>query len=201
MANNIMVATVKIKGTRPILWNRFGPDAIPLEKQIRTGVAGNDPEEWKKCYLATKDGQLYIEPSYIFGCLRNAAVLYQKRKRINSKQSVRNTPSNRWSSTIWSFMLDELTQDSTEPVYLHIASVRNPNTKSRNIRYRVAASTGWNASFTIMWDGTVVSLQKMQAVVNDAGTLVGLADGWSIGFGRFEIMEFEMESYAKKASA
>ncbi|WP_051271203.1 hypothetical protein [Shimazuella kribbensis] len=88
---------------------------------------------------------------------------------------------------------EELTQDSTEPVYLHIASVRNPNTKSRNIRYRVAASIGWNVSFTIMWDATVVSPQQMQAVVNEAGTLVGLADGRSIGFGRFEIVEFEMD--------
>ena len=31
----------------------------------------------------------------------------------------------------------------------------------------------------------------MRAVLNDAGTLVGIADGRSIGFGRFEIVRFE----------
>ena len=64
------MAMVKIKGTRSLLWHHFGPDALPLEKQERTGVAGNDPEEWKKTYLVTKDKQLYLDPSYIFACIR-----------------------------------------------------------------------------------------------------------------------------------
>lgn len=42
---NILNATVSIKGIRPLLWHAFGPDAIPLEKREKTGVAGNDPEE------------------------------------------------------------------------------------------------------------------------------------------------------------
>lgn len=31
----------------------------------------------------------------------------------------------------------------------------------------------------------------MQAVLHDAGVLVGIADGRSVGFGRFEVVKFE----------
>lgn len=75
---------------------------------------------------------------------------------------------------------------------MHIASVRNPSTKARNIRYRVAASAGWKLSFNLLWDKTIVSRGEMEAVCRDAGVLVGLGDGRSIGFGRFEIEEFQI---------
>jgi hypothetical protein len=71
--SNIITAHIKIQGVRPLLWNAFTPEAIPLQKQEKTGVAGNDPEEWKKTVLITKDRQLYVEPTYIFGCLRDGA--------------------------------------------------------------------------------------------------------------------------------
>jgi len=188
----LVEAKVKIRGTRPILWHRFGPEAIPLEKVEKTGVAGNDPEEWKRTYLATRDGQLYIEASYIFGCLREAAK-YTKNGRASIQKNVAATLQvlddiillDRW-------MPEELTQDPEQPVYLDVRSVKNPQTKARNVRYRVAASPGWRAEFTIMWDATIVSRGQMEAVVIDAGKLVGLADGRSIGFGRFEVESFEV---------
>lgn len=186
----LVEAKVKIRGTRPILWHRFGPEAIPLEKVEKTGVAGNDPEEWKRTYLATRDGQLYIEASYIFGCF---AAKYTKNGRASIQKNVAATLQvlddiillDRW-------MPEELTQDPEQPVYLDVRSVKNPQTKARNVRYRVAASPGWRAEFTIMWDATIVSRGQMEAVVIDAGKLVGLADGRSIGFGRFEVESFEV---------
>src|SRR5437868_8409266 len=81
--------------------------------------------------------------------------------------------------------------DSDAPVYLDVQGVRNPSTKSRNIRYRVACSPGWGCAFTILFDKTVVDRNQMRAVLNDAGVLVGIADGRSIGFGRFEVLSFE----------
>jgi hypothetical protein len=81
--------------------------------------------------------------------------------------------------------------DSDAPVYLDVQGVRNPSTKSRNIRYRVAASPGWSCSFTILFDKTVVDRNSMQSVLNDAGTLVGIADGRSVGFGRFTVEGFD----------
>jgi len=202
-AKNIAVARVTIRGVRPILFHRFGPEALPLEKQERTGVAGNDPEEWKRTVIATKEGQLYLPPEYIFACLREAAK-YTKKGRGSIQPLVAATLQvienkvllDRWLPD----GLNSLSTDDSEPVYLDIRGVRNPASRGMNVRYRVAASPGWRATFHIRWDVTIVSRAQMQAVLIDAGRLVGLADGRSIGFGRFEIEEFEFVDAQKTST-
>ncbi|GGE29123.1 hypothetical protein GCM10011571_34070 [Marinithermofilum abyssi] len=196
-------AKITIQGTRPILWHRFGPEAIPLEKKEKTGVAGNDPDEWKSTYTCTRSGQLYLDGSYVFGCLRNAAK-YTKSGRGSIQNNVAATLQVEEDIILLDrFMPEELIQDPEEPVYLDVRSVRNPNTKGRNVRYRVAASPGWKATFHITWDATIVSRKQMETVLIDAGKLVGLADGRNIGFGRFVIESFEYVELenAEEASA
>lgn len=199
---NILQATVEIKGVRPLLWHHFGPEALPLEKQERTGVAGNDPEEWKKTVMVTKDKQLFVDPSYVFATIRDGAKYTKKgRGSIQSMVSAtlqvlddrvlidRYLPDN----------IEELQNASDEPVYIDVRSVKNPATRGRNVRYRVAASSGWKAKFTIAWDKTIVSRNEIQACINDAGRLSGIGDGRSIGFGRFTVEKFELD--AEEATA
>lgn len=190
---NLLKGTATIRGIRPILWHHFGPDALPLEKQEKTGVAGNDPDEWRKTVLMTADRQLYLQPTYIFGCVRDAA-RYTKKGKGSLQPAV--------SATLQ--VLDErilidrfvppepIPADSEELVYLDIRSVRNPSTKARNVRYRICASPGWTTSFTLLWDKTIVSRNEMQAILNDAGQLVGVGDGRSIGYGRFIVLGVEI---------
>ncbi|MDP9316932.1 MAG: hypothetical protein M3R24_39765 [Chloroflexota bacterium] len=190
---NLLKATIGIKGIRPILWHHFGPDALPLEKQEKTGVAGNNPGEWRKSLLMTANRQLYLEPTYIFGCVRDAARYTKKGK--GSLQAVVSATLQVLDERILidRFLPEEpIPTDPQEPVYLDVRSVRNPSTRARNVRYRIGASPGWRASFTLLWDKTIVSRNEMQAILNDAGQLVGLADGRSIGFGRFTIENFEV---------
>lgn len=184
---NILEAEVTIKGTRPLFWHVFGPDAIPLEKQERTGVAGNDPEEWKKTVSYTKERQLYVDPSYIFGTIRDGAK-YTKSGRGSIQTVVAATLQVVEDRVLVDRFLPEgeLPTDPELPVYLDVRSVRNPATKGRNVRYRVAASTGWQITFHILWDKTLVNRGQMEAVLIDAGRLSGIGDGRSIGYGRFE---------------
>lgn len=201
MANNIIMAQIHIKGTRPLFWHVFGPWALPLEKQERTGVAGNDPEEWRKTVTYTKQGQLYLRGDYFFSCLRDAA-RYTKKGRGSIQKMVAATlqctddrvlVKDRFIPGFANGELpDEMPTDPDLPVFLDIRGVRNPTTKARNIRYRVACSTGWECMFNIQWDKTIVSRGQMEAVIIDAGKLVGLADGRSIGYGRFDILSFEI---------
>jgi len=202
--SNIVKAKVTIKGVRPLLQHCFGPDALPLEKQEKDGVAGNSPNEWRKTALVTKDGQLYLEPSYAFATIRDAAKHTKK-----GKGSIQSAVAATLQVVDDRILLDRYMPgfpnghacdvktveppptDPDAPVYLDVRSVRNPSTKARNVRYRVAASPGWSTSFTILWDKTIVDRNQMRAVLNDAGTLVGIADGRSIGFGRFTVESFE----------
>src|SRR3972149_2051246 len=70
---NILTAKVRIVGVKPMLHHRFGPDALPLEKKERSGVAGNDPEEFRKTVSVTRDGQLFIDATYAFAVIREGA--------------------------------------------------------------------------------------------------------------------------------
>lgn len=196
--SQFLTACVTIEGTRPILWHAFGPDALPLEKrQEKTGVAGNDPEEWRKTVLMTAERQLFLKPTYVFGCLRDGAK-YTSRKR--------GTLQGPMSATLQitdpiilvdRFVPEEpIPTDPELPVYLDISGVKNPATKSRNVRYRVAASLGWHCAFNLFWDKTIVSRTEMEAVCIDAGRMCGLGDGRSIGNGRFTIVSFEAQDAA-----
>lgn len=198
---NIVKAAVEIRGTRPLLQHMFGPDALPLEKQERTGVAGNDPEEWKRTAMLTKDGQLYVLGTYIFSTVCNGA-RHTKKGKGSIQPLVAATLQVLEDKVLLDRWLPEggPTTDDTQPVYVYVTGVRNPATKARNVRYRLAASIGWRAQFTLLWDKTIVSREQMRAALNDAGILVGLANGRNIGFGRFDVVSFE-ELHAPKTSA
>jgi hypothetical protein len=196
-------AQVTITGIRPLLWHRFGLDALPIEKKARSGVAGNDPDEWRKTVLATKTGQLYIEPTYVFGSLRDGARLIPYRK--GSLQSVVVSALQVKETRI---LIDrslpkgdlrQLIQAEDQPVYLDVRGVRNPATHARNVRYRVAASPGWRASFTLSWENTLLSENQVRAVLNDAGQFKGVGDGRNIGFGRFRVTTFKLIAEARRA--
>ncbi len=188
---NLLQAAIEITGTRPLLWHYFGPDAIPVDgKKERTGVAGNDPQEWTRSVLVTPAGQLYVEPTYIFGCLRDGAK-HTSRKRGTLQPFVSATLQVLDDRVLVDrFLPDPIPTDPTAPVYLDIRSVKNPVTRSRNVRYRVAASSGWQMRCTIIWDKTVVSRGEMEAATIDAGRFAGIGDGRSIGFGRFTVGAF-----------
>jgi hypothetical protein len=200
----IVTARIHIRGRTPLIWNHFGPDALPLEKKVRQGVAGNDPEEWRKTVLVTEQRQLYIEPSYIFACIRNGAARTRHGRGtlqpiVTATLLVENDRIllNRW---LPKENLADFTQAEDQPVYLDVRPVKNPATKARNIRYRVAASPGWEAEFKVSWDNTLLSNGQMESVVRDAGQFAGVGDARNIGRGRFDVVSFELlkEPSAKK---
>ena len=197
MGNNIVFATVAIEGTRPLLQHHFTPDAIPLKKRERTGVAGNDPEEWKKTVLMTPERQLYLPGNYFFSCLRDAAYLTTRKR-----QTQRDVVATLQIQDPVVLIRDRFVPDEPElieqyqlcerpDVYVDVSAVKNPGSGGRNVRYRVATVPGWCCEFQMLWDRTIVAKQLMEAICLDAGTLVGLGDGRSIGFGRFTIQRFE----------
>lgn len=206
--NNLVRVRVTIRGTRPLLQHAFGPDAIPLEKGEKTGVAGNDPEEWRRSMMVTADGQLYIRGNYVFSCIREGAK-YTKKGRGSIQPLVAATLQiedpivllDRWLPTDSDPQMDQTAGTCGAAVYVDVCGVRNPSTKARNVRYRLAASPGWQCTFIILFDKTLVSRDQMRAVLNDSAVLVGIGDGRSVGNGRFEVIAYEELTDAEEASA
>lgn len=188
---NILTARICIRGVRPLLWHAFGPESIPLGKQERSGVAGNDPVEWQRSVLLTDDNRLYLPGTYAFGCLRDGA-RFTRRGRGTLQTSVASTLQIFDERIVLAEHVfpEPPSTDPTQPIYLDVRSVKNPVTKARNVRYRVAAAPGWRLSFQVQWDKTVVSRGELEAVVVDAGRLVGIGNGRAIGFGRFVVDTF-----------
>jgi hypothetical protein len=152
--------------------------------------------------LVDTNRQLYILPTYVFGMVRDAA----KHTRVG-KSSLQSRVAATLQVTDEKVLLDRFlpkgrdpSTDRTQPVYIEVSGVKNPGTKARNVRYRLAASAGWKASFTLLWDKTIVTREQMRAILNDGGALVGLGDGRTIGYGRFTVERFSvLESPDAKA--
>ncbi len=201
--SNVVRAVARISGTRPLFQHKFGPDALPLEKKEKTGVAGHDPEEWRRTCMINKEGQLFVLPTYVFGCIREAAK-FHKIGRKNASTFIQATlqveegrvlvdqffPGFPNGSKFDSATADVPSEDEDEPVYLDIRGVRNPSTRARNVRYRIAASAGWETEFTLLWDKTIVSTNMMESILIDAGKLIGIGNGRAIGMGRFDVESF-----------
>lgn len=203
MGNNIVRARVTVRGTKPLLQHAFGPDAIPLEKEEKIGVAGNNPDEWKKTCLVTPDGQLYVRGNYVFGCIRAGAKNIKK-----GRGSIQPLVASTLTVDEQIILLDRWMpeggpkhNDYQSPVYVDVCGVKNPATKGRNVRYRLACSPGWRCTFTIEWDKTMVSRDQMRAALTDAGRFAGLGDGLTVGYGRFAVESYEELSHAEETPA
>jgi hypothetical protein len=203
---SILAANVGIQGIKTLAIHHFGADSLPLEKQEKSGVAGNDPEEWKRSVLLTRNRELFLPPTYFFGAIKEGgrhvkkgrgSILYDVAATLQIKDdSVKilweenpvQLPEEPAVIDAYSIPNEEL------PVtYVERIGVKNPSTKARNIRYRVAVKPGWQLKFSIMWDVTIVNRIQMKQAIESAGSLVGIADGrGSIGYGRFIVTDWEI---------
>lgn len=204
---NIVRAHVSLQGTRPLWQHRFGPDALPIQPQEKSGVAGNDPEEWRKTCMINAQGCPYVHDTYLFATIRDGG-RYIKQGRSNLVRAIAATlqilddtviVTNRFwpgyengdNKTPFDPTLANSPPNNHEsPLYLDIRGVRNPSTRNRNIRYRVALSPGWEMSFNIQFDKSIVSREQMHSAIIQAGELVGLGSGRAIGKGRFQVLDF-----------
>jgi len=194
--SNVIQANIIIRGTRPMLIHHFGPDAIPLARREKSGVAGNDPEEWKRTVLMTDNRQIYLPCEYILANFRaGSRIAFGPRGGHAGKLAAclqivndyvlfnRFVPEN----------LDEFINRTEAEVYLDVRGVKQPTTKARNVRYRVALSPGWQSEFSIIWDKTLISREEMHSIVDHSGEFVGIGDGRTIGLGRYSVEEFYIQ--------
>lgn len=190
-------ASLVLEGIRPMLIHAFFVDALSMKKKEKTGSAGNDPEEWKRTiYVRSNDNQLYLPDTYFFSCFCYGTKHIKSGRGSIQPKMASTLQVNEDKVFLNGFIPDnwELTQDSDEPVYLDIRGVKNPTTRGKNARYRVALRKDWTCSLTISWDSSIISVGEMESSILHAGAYVGLGDGRSIGCGRFAVKSFECQA-------
>lgn len=186
-------AKIKIKGTKPLLICTFPIDSLSPSKS-KSGSTGRNRSEWKTTVLMTADRNMYVMGCYIVNSIKNGGKTIKVGRGSISKrvQSCLECMDDR-------ILIDgrfvpeekDLTEDTTQPVYLDVRSVVNPMTKGRNVRYRIAASAGWTLSTVISWDDTVASREQIRQCLENAGNFEGIGDGRAIGFGRYSVVSYE----------
>ncbi len=192
--SNMLAATLVISGSRPLLLNRFGSDAIPLSKKERTGVAGNDPQEWKRHVCWNDRRQLFLDGPVVFAAIRDGG-RFTKRGRGTLQLAIMAA----LQVTDDIILIDRFLptgdppMDPSAAVYIDVRGVRMQARGSWNVRYRLAVSKGWQATAHLLWDKTIVSRVELHSACIDAGKYAGIGDGRKIGFGRFEVSRFEVE--------
>lgn len=184
-------AEVKIRGTRPLIFNLFSVDSIPLIKKAKSGVAGNNPDEWKTSFSSTVDNQLYLESRHIFACLRAGGKYIPKSRGTLESDIAATLQVNKEILLLNRYVhsFEEISNDPTELVYVDVRPVSRRGVK--NIRYRLATAPGWETDFQISWDSTLISPQQMESVCIESGNFAGLGDARKIGYGRFEVTDFK----------
>jgi len=190
-----IAAHIEIEGIKPILINTFPLDTLTSNKS-KTGTAGNNQTEWEKTVLMTHDRQLFVHNTYLIGAITSAGKMIKSGKSTIHKKVGSSLEIVEPQLLLIGLQVptpEEISNDSTQPVYLDVRAVVNPMTKGRNVRYRVAARPGWKLQATISWDDKAVSKEDMRICVENAGLFEGIGDGRKIGFGRFKMNHFKME--------
>lgn len=189
----------KIKGTKPLMIHKFNIETVRSLTKVKTGSAGNDPEEWKETFFE-KNNQIYLPASYWFSCFKAGSVHSKVGRGTLQKTFIAGviildeiTLLNRKIPENWREMtFEEFGLDSSKPVYIDVRGVMNPNSKGRNVRYRICCSPGWETEVNMSFDETIISMAHVKKVVEDSGKLIGMADGRTLGYGRFEIINVDI---------
>jgi hypothetical protein len=189
-------ANIRIKGIKPILFNTFPLDTFSSDKK-KEGKTGDNPESWKQTVLMDENRRLYIFSTYLTASISTGGKeIKMGRGNISKKvASIIEVMENK-------IFLDdrivppeeELTRNDTDTVYLDVRAVVNPMTKGRNLRYRIAVKPGWEIEFNLHWDDKILSKEQIKQCVENAGSLTGIGDGRSIGFGRYQLVSFKMNA-------
>lgn len=192
----MFIGKVKIRGVKPIVFHKFNIEVITSLTKNKSGSAGNNPEEWKKSFYH-EDGKIYMPDMYVFSCLKNASVYTKAGRGSIQKTWISAVQINPTKIFLDRQMFDgweniepvfiEKYTDPSLPVYIDIRMVSNPNTKGKNVRYRVACSPDWTAEFDITIDDNLISKAQAAKVIEDGGKLQGIADLRTLGYGRYEV--------------
>lgn len=175
------------------MFHKFSVDVLSKSKP-KSGSTGNDPEEWKTT-IWNEGKKLYLPGFYFFSSLKEGGKYIKVgRGTISNKliSCMRVKTEKCYLNRELPDELDKIDMISTDPgqpIYLDVRGVKNPATKGRNVRYRLALKSGWECGVEIEFDDTVISKDDMKRCIEAAGKFSGLGDGRNIGYGRFEILD------------
>jgi len=187
------------KGTKPFLFHRFNIEALTNTKKPKDGTSGNNPSEWKET-VWTEGTKLYVPAFYLHSAITQGAKFVKigrgtVSKHVSSALTILDEKiyfNRQLPKPIEEMTGEDISRDSSDPIFLDIRGVSNPNTKGKNIRYRLGLSKDWEINVNIEWDDSIISKEQMKSSIEALGKLVGFSNGRTLGYGRFDLTKFEI---------
>lgn len=182
------VVEVKIRGVAPILFHRWGVEAVAEKAAAAKGSKAKKTDNVESYVYRCDDGTIGIPGEYIRGsiCGPQGAAKFRQDPRSPRKSAldlfkagiVSLTPIATLGTETWDY-LDQ------RRVTVQRAGIT---------RTRPAMKEGWAATFLLqVLLPQYIAPSLLNEVVQDAGRLVGLAD-FRPTYGRFQVVSFEVMS-------
>lgn len=187
--NIMQKVNIIIKGTKPLLFNKFGGNSE--EETVRGKRVQLSPrDEALNRLYREKDGTIYIPFTWLAGCVRHVAGSFkpQLNKKMKSAKGLVG------GSVI--FPADKIRfckklKDSDTEIYSTSAVI--PATKGRIMVHRPMLRE-WSAEFQVEIDTELLTTDEVHQMFKDAGQRAGIGD-YRISkggpFGTFEVTKFK----------
>lgn len=174
---------ITLKGTTPLLFNRFIDASIQSKTKKRSGSTKEINIEDK--LYRDGNGKICVPSTWIYGCLVESA----KSFKIVGKSKA--TYSKLVGSTVQVFPdMFEVKPQEYEP---YTISAVNPMTKGRMMVTRPKLDK-WEIAFAIVFNEDDIPVEVMKNIIDNAGNYVGIGD-WRPAkkgqFGKFIVEKFE----------
>ena len=176
---------VTIKGTRPLLINRFGgaEEAAPVATRGKKRDYGT-PEQQAHKSAYHDNGDMYVPSTWITSAIRNAAALF---KAQGKRSSLKNMAGCAVVCTDDKLYLGKTLAD------IEIDSRGAVVQRARIVRHR-AKLNDWELSFELMVDEELLDLATVGAIISEAGRTQGIGD-YRVNkggpFGSFSVVSIE----------
>ena len=173
---------ITIKGTTPLLFNRFIEACINNQVKKRSGaVKKEDPEDK---FYKTPEGEIYTPSTHISGMLIGSG----KNFKIQGKS--RQTYSKLMGSSV-EVEPDVIIHKNQKWEVFSISGV-NPSTKGRRMIYRPMMKN-WEIDFKIKFDDDI-PIEVIKSILDYGGQYVGIGD-WRPEkkgkYGKFMVTKFK----------
>jgi len=188
------VATVRIKGTSPILFHAWNNEAVASKAAAKKGSAAKKTDNIESYVYRDTDGNICLPGHYLVGSLTD---------RLNGAAKYRQDPRSTRKSALDLFRAGVVTLTDLAPIipagktepskeWDYLDSRRAMVQRQGITRVRPAFLTGWTATVQLMClTPEYISPDDLLDTLTRAGQLVGVADHRPT-FGRFVITAFDI---------
>jgi len=182
---------VEIKGTSPLLINRFGEDAEQGGTTRKIAVEKVDPREeaTKNAYIA-QDGSFYFSAFSIPGTMGGAGANH---KMKGSRKSLRFIVPSAVRMASDAITICNGNGTPAENFEVDSRPVCIPSTKGRIMRHRPRFDE-WSAKFEIVLNDDLLSPEMAHQLLTEAGVSIGVGDfrpACRGPFGCFRVVSFQ----------